>query len=1204
MNRFLLFLGVFLVAVLAGLFAVPAAIDWNSYRGAIERQTSAILGRDVRVGGNVRLQLLPAPFLHLENIRIADASGRFDRPLLRLGGFTIWLSVAPLLRGDFEVREVQLSQPELRLAVDAEGKGNWQGLGQGEGSLPFVPNSVTLGAIGVEKGMLILVSAEDRELARVTAITGELSASALVGPFRFKGDALLAGELRQVRVATGPLNASEGIRLKAVVSQGLDDTAIYTLDGLLTGMAGVPQFTGTAEAALAIRPTTSAAVSGEDAAAGGGPSVLEVKSAVTATATGAAFTDIIASFESKGRPQQIAGKAEVTWNGATHLSAELATQWLDLDEILGDGAGKGIWQSLHALSGHVAQMIPPEATANIAGRLVQAKLGAATVSDLAMEIAITPESFTLARLTARLPGQSDVELSGELGRDGGAGFSGPVRLRGMSLPRLAGWIVPGLQLSASTGERPFVIEGEVKLSDDGLLAEQLRAEIAGTALTSRLQYNTTEPRSLEISLDSDRLDLRDVLDLPVTLSAMRSWLAPAGDGTSAAAGEGPAKLLAGTDTRIDAHIGQLLLNGGEMQDVVADIHRQAGRLDVTRLELATASGLTLDLAGQLSELVSSPKGQLRMMIDAESAQSIEGLASFLELPAALTDPRLAKAMAPMRLAGSLVLGRHGAETSDFAVDGTAGASRVIVTARADGATLEHSQVDFSASLENADETVLLTQLFSGWGDVSAMPSSAGPGRLSISASGMPSRGLTSVGVLDAVALRGRFDGKLTLAKGEIGADGKLSIAAAQSGLATRLIGAHQLLPGDATALTAEANLKKSGDQWRFEEALLEFGGQEIRGRGAVTLVKGKTAFELDMSMPEASLARFAGVLAGTVPAGTLGAADGNLWSDAAIDFSALTGIAGKIRLSVRHLDALYGLNLDNAELRAELTDSTVRIDSLSGDALGGRVMATGALEKAPAGAAATATAKLIGGRLETLATGDNGEPRARGTIDATLTVHGRGLSPRGILALLEGSGNVQSSEGDIAALSPQAIDEAARVVLSEPSELDKDRLALLLARDPLSGNYPFKAFATELIIGDGVIKSEPVTFDAEQARLTITTAVDLHSLRLDSEWVLKPNPPAPDKTPLPPVTFVYAGAIHDLGTLTPRIEADALVRELTARKFIGGAEQLDGLWPSPAGKILQEGKAGGVQPADGSDTATLTKSMADWDAVIQSQPAP
>ena len=57
MNNGLLYFGGLLVVVLAALFAVPNFVDWNGYRGVFEEEASKVLGRDVRVGGEVNLKL-------------------------------------------------------------------------------------------------------------------------------------------------------------------------------------------------------------------------------------------------------------------------------------------------------------------------------------------------------------------------------------------------------------------------------------------------------------------------------------------------------------------------------------------------------------------------------------------------------------------------------------------------------------------------------------------------------------------------------------------------------------------------------------------------------------------------------------------------------------------------------------------------------------------------------------------------------------------------------------------------------------------------------------------------------------------------------------------------------------------------------------------------------------------------------------------
>ena len=139
MNSFLLALTAVLILVLSALFAAPLFIDWNDYRPVFETQASKLLGRDVRVGGNVHMVLLPAPELRFDDVKVADAKGGFDQPLLEARSIETWLNIGALMRGIIEARKITISEPVLRLALRDDGTGNWSDVGRAGQALPFVP---------------------------------------------------------------------------------------------------------------------------------------------------------------------------------------------------------------------------------------------------------------------------------------------------------------------------------------------------------------------------------------------------------------------------------------------------------------------------------------------------------------------------------------------------------------------------------------------------------------------------------------------------------------------------------------------------------------------------------------------------------------------------------------------------------------------------------------------------------------------------------------------------------------------------------------------------------------------------------------------------------------------------------------------------------------------------------------------------------
>ena len=76
MGRLLVTLATILALVLAAAFVVPAFTDWNAYRTDIEHAASAILGRDIAIGGAIDIVLLPEP--HLRAAKVEAEGGSAD----------------------------------------------------------------------------------------------------------------------------------------------------------------------------------------------------------------------------------------------------------------------------------------------------------------------------------------------------------------------------------------------------------------------------------------------------------------------------------------------------------------------------------------------------------------------------------------------------------------------------------------------------------------------------------------------------------------------------------------------------------------------------------------------------------------------------------------------------------------------------------------------------------------------------------------------------------------------------------------------------------------------------------------------------------------------------------------------------------------------------------------------------------------------
>src|SRR5918999_3712598 len=230
MNSLLLWIGGLLVAALCALSGGPYFVDWNSYRGLLEEEASRLLDRQVRGGGNVDVRLLPFPYVRFENVRIADVDRAIGAPFFRADSFTLWLAVAPLLKGVVEANEVEVKRPVLNLRLGADGGGNWQTLSVRPAKLPFVPRDVAFQSVKISDGVLVVNGANAEEVARLGVSKGEISSAALDGPYKFSGDIRWNGEPREVRASTASPDADGSILFKLMVRVPKSDNS-YTLDG-------------------------------------------------------------------------------------------------------------------------------------------------------------------------------------------------------------------------------------------------------------------------------------------------------------------------------------------------------------------------------------------------------------------------------------------------------------------------------------------------------------------------------------------------------------------------------------------------------------------------------------------------------------------------------------------------------------------------------------------------------------------------------------------------------------------------------------------------------------------------------------------------------------------------------------------------------------------------------------------------------------
>jgi hypothetical protein len=611
------------------------------------------------------------------------------------------------------------------------------------------------------------------------------------------------------------------------------------------------------------------------------------------------------------------------------------------------------------------------------------------------------------------------------------------------------------------------------------------------------------------------------------------------------------------------------------------------------LKFSTPEGLSVEAEGEASGVPAKPKGALRTLV---SAPTPEAASAFLRL-LDLTEDQEAVAkrfssLAPIRLAGTLTFRERSEHGADLVLDGLVQGGRMRAALRFDGGRekwrTEPADISVSTDSQNVE------RLLSGVLDRPALrPSDAAPvsGRVLLKASGTPANGMLSLASVSSEGLDLDYTGNLRLpADWALEAFGKLRIVAQEARPAFALAGLR--LPDGVlgTPIDGMVALSINDSLLSFKAEGLKIGESSVRGVMALDRSPGKTpVLTADL---EADAATFSGILApilgrvaavqgvggqpgspapagvpapptpvrgGQLAATAAGAADApSPWPEQAFDLSALGSMEGHIKARFGSLGIEPGLAMGNARLDASFGEHGIRIETLEGDAVGGKLKSKLDIEKTAAGVG-------LKGSLRIDVASVPGASDAPGDVAAfNIEFSGRALSPAALITDLEGRGEVALGDATLTGLSPIAVASVAEDALSGKGPSGGEALVQALRAALKQGQIRLGKVTIPVVIADGALKLEKVQLEQEEGRATFATAIELGSMKIDSEWQIEPKvvrraSTTGERVVLPAVSVIYVGKLSELSSLEPKVTTGSLERELTVRKMERDVDELERL---------------------------------------------
>ncbi len=1187
MSNGLLYIAGLIALVLAALFAGPYFVDWNGYRGVFEEEATRILGRRVRVGGNVNVRLLPEPYVSFDKLKIADPASATGASFFSAESFTMKLSVPPLLKGVLEAKQVVLKQPVLRIAFDADGRGNWSSLRITPGTLPFVPADVTLQSVDIEDGTIAFHGPKGSSLGQVDGLNGELTAESIEGPFSFKGLVKWQDAQRELRVATAPPDASGNVRFKATV-RGDNRNNFYIVDALLSDLEGTPRVEGDLTAKLeldsAVLPSATVPDGGVPAQSAEKP-MLDLKAKIAGNSRSLNLDDMTLSFERVGQPQLVTGSASATWSEALSVDLKFAARWLELDRIASASSSQRPLDTARSIVAAATQALPAVAQSKLQFDLDQAALGGETVSDIRVKLVSANGVILLEELRAGLPGGTRIALDGEITDQAQSkSFQGDLALRGTSLNRFLTWATKDDKIAdAIPSEGLFSLQGRLSMGEKTIDLMSAVAEIGGNALMGEVHYGTGERTKLALVLEGSEIDARAFW--PSSVSYLHRVVL-GGSAREPENREGGGSQESGwldlstTDLKLQIKAGQLLTGRQTLHDVDLDCTIEQGRLTLPSFRFTAKEGLGFELEGDLAKDEGLSRGALRWILSAPTPGAYTEFIDLIELG----NVQNAEAMhwvslVPMRLAGTIDFGARTKTSADVSLDGGVQGGRLVANFKLDAGlrNWRSSHTDIALTIQSTDIVRALADL----SEAPSRPADTGVrrgGEIFLTAAGTPDEGLSTYATVQAAGLSIAYEGTVRFPEeGGRELDGDMNIAARDLSDAMALAG---LGGGGLRGVTIQGGLKLStrGNAIELDPRDLAIADSKVDGR--VTLARPENAPAVITAQLDVDEATIPGLLTTVLDRTVTAEVDAEpltegkvIWPEHPFDFAALKGIEGKIDINFGALSLDQGMTIQKARLEVTLSPDKVSVTKLQGRVLGGELTATLDVAQAAGGAAVSGNVALQGAHLAAAGAPDS---EGQGTASLSLEFSGRASTPGALMTVATGKGELKIGEAKISAPTPFAVVATSEAVLTGGAGGTGEALGNALREQYGADNVKIGPRVIPIEIADGAAKLAPFTLQSEAGRTAVETTIDLASLVVDSAWLLEPRAPdveqpdRPRKGALPSVSVIYTGPLKDVWSLEPRITTGALERELAIRRMELDAEQLERLHKLDAERARKE----------------------------------
>ncbi len=1072
LNRLFIVIGVLAILAIAAAFVVPGMIDWSGYRDRMQAIAGEVLGADVEIVGDIEFSLLPQPQLRVSEIRVGEA----DDPVLTVEQAEAQFSLLDFLRDRYLITRLVLERPTFDVGIDENGKADF-GIALAR---EVSTSNVSVASAEIVDGALAIADARSGYRFAATDVDGELRMEAVRGPFRFQGTGDYDGQRFTTRLATSAFDGSGVAQLTAFM-QPLDESFSLNAEGLLS-TGDLPRLEGTLTYRQAPPP---AGAEGDEGDIGRGDMVVTGK--LEADATRVLLSEyVIVPDENRGATR-LTGAAEVKLGQEPSFNAVISGGVLSLPPRDATANPATMPYELVRLLAELPVPPVPAIPGTIGVDVAEVGLRVLSLREVRFDARVDGESWAISNFVGRLPGDTELRLSGSLQEIAGKPeFAGDVRIATRRLDALAAlWRKPDegnplLNVPGALEARLSLVGETLSVSD-----AELTVEDATHAFSAEIGFAPT----------GRHLNVRSVLG---TLTARQSTELLALLPDAAADPQFGASFPNG---RFELSATAITLGGLAGTDLSAQGSWEGGVLALDALHLGDLGGMSLDAQLTAFGTLQKPElsGHATLAVARASAPALGMIFDAVRTP---TDVRRwLESSLPAKIA--LVLDAPtGQGEQGLRITGTAGAADVTLSALlGEGfARALQGSMALEVELSSDDPAALTAQL--GLGAASFTPPDQ-PMSLVAVIEGNPANSFETTVRIDGGGEEFAFAGNIVAADlAALSGNGNLRVKMSDFSGLTENLGAGGIW---VPPLEGSARVDFNPERIRLQSIEAVAGGEPFSGTlewvrsdqaGTVTGEIAAGAFD-----PRGLLA----VLAG--PAATISSGTG-FWPDGPTAIGeAPRRTTGRIAVTSPAIFVDDEMLVSDTSFDLTWDATGIRIRNFTG-AIGGGTL-TAELGVCCAGSSplktVTARVSLADVAFASLVPKPVADAIAA-RVTASARLEGSGDSLLGAIQAMTAEGSYTLTDVSIAGFDPgafAAVDSLEAVLDMEPAAVAKlviDRLDDSAFTSPtVSGGFT---------IAGGVLRSPNLAIEGEGARLFGSTSLRLADLSLGGGFVMSPTMPS------------------------------------------------------------------------------------------------